>query len=350
MFFKLLLLLSITTFSCTTSGWEDIESDYDHVLNVIGIINLDQIRDATSESFVGVYRTTNLDEKSQVFVRADTLGYIGYDDSEKESEDGEVGYWNIDSIYVPAALIDNASVMIKKESGDSIKLSFVEFEYINFDTTLYDTTYLEFGGNIFTLIDTLRIDTTFSTRVNIYKDTTGQFIPLPNTTYTLSIDAPGYNIVTGALTTPGFPELKESLINDTISYNSEYEVSWEETQLLNGLLIEQVIIETDTNYFSTLEKWCYGYRQNVVELSENNYTVYPFYCDEVTEDLSPQKLLIRLVAMDENYYNYFISGSSEDYTNITVPNTTKGRSSGIDGGFGLFGSIASDAVLRIVIP
>ena len=54
--------------------------------------------------------------------------------------------------------------------------------------------------------------------------------------------------------------------------------------------------------------------------------------------------------MDENYYNYFISGSSEDYTNITVPNTTKGRSSGIDGGFGLFGSIASDAVLRIVIP
>jgi hypothetical protein len=56
------------------------------------------------------------------------------------------------------------------------------------------------------------------------------------------------------------------------------------------------------------------------------------------------------MAMDKNYYNYFIRGSSEDYTNITVPNTTKGRSIGLQGGFGVFGSIASDNLIRTILP
>ena len=37
--------------------WEDVESDYDHVLNVFSVISLDPKLD----SFVGLYRTTDLD-------------------------------------------------------------------------------------------------------------------------------------------------------------------------------------------------------------------------------------------------------------------------------------------------
>ena len=310
---------------------------------------MNQTNDDNAESFVGVYRTTNLDEKSQIFVRADTLGYEYYED-ENDKEGEEDGFWIVDSIYVPAALIDDASVIITDEQGISTSFSFTEFEYINFDTTLYDTSYFEFGGNIFTIIDTFDIDTTFSTRVNIYKDTSGQFIPVSNMNYILSINAPGYDPVMGSLITPEFPIIKDSLVFDTLSFLNEYEVSWENINVDYGILIEQILIEPNINYFSTLEKWCYGYKSSIVELSENTQTVYPIYCDEHVSNIEPQTALIKLMAMDENYYDYFIRGASEDYTNITVPNTTKGRASGIEGGFGFFGAIASDQILRPILP
>ena len=310
---------------------------------------MNQTIDSNAESFVGVYRTTNLDEKSQIFVRADTLGYEYYED-ENEKEGEEDGFWIVDSIYVPAALIEDAAVIITDEQGNSTNFSFTEFEYINFDTTFYDTSYFEFGGNTFTIIDTLNIDTTFSIRVNIYKDTSGQFMPVNNMNYTLLINAPGYDPVIGSLITPEFPILEDSLIIDTLSFLNEYEVSWKNSNVEYGLLIEQILIESNINYFSTLEKWCYGYKSSIVELSENTHTVYPIYCDEHVSNIESQTALIKLMAMDENYYDYFIRGASEDYTNITVPNTTKGRSSGLEGGFGFFGAVASDQILRPILP
>lgn len=333
---------------CTNSSWENIDSNYDHKLNVIGIINLDQINDSNSESFIGVYRTTNLDEKSQIFVRADTLGYEKYED--ENNKDGEEGYWLIDSIFVPAALIKDASVIITDEQGNSTTFSFTEFEYINFDTTLYDTSYFEFGETIFTIIDTIEIDTTFSTRVNIYKDTSGHFIPAPDMIYTLTINASGYDPLTGSLITPDFPVIKDSSVIDTLSFLNEYEVSWQNSNVEYGLLIEQILIKSNINYFSTLEKWCFGYKSAIVKLSENTHTIYPTYCDEHVSNIEPQIALIKLMAMDKNYYDYFVKGASEDYTNITVPNTTKGRSSGIEGGYGFFGAIASDQILRPIVP
>ena len=53
--------------------------------------------------------------------------------------------------------------------------------------------------------------------------------------------------------------------------------------------------------------------------------------------------VLRLTAMDENYYEYFVIGEAGEYSNglLNYP-TTKGRSVGIEGGFGVFGSIGSD--------
>ncbi|MAI86855.1 MAG: hypothetical protein CMF99_06815, partial [Candidatus Marinimicrobia bacterium] len=49
---------------------------------------------------------------------------------------------------------------------------------------------------------------------------------------------------------------------------------------------------------------------------------------------------------NHNYYDYFVVGESGEYSNalLNYP-TTKGRSVGIQGGFGFFGSIASDRLL-----
>ena len=60
--------------------------------------------------------------------------------------------------------------------------------------------------------------------------------------------------------------------------------------------------------------------------------------------------VLRLTSMDNNYYDYFVVGESGEYSNalLNYP-TTKGRSVGLEGGFGLFGSIASDwKIVKII--
>ena len=55
--------------------------------------------------------------------------------------------------------------------------------------------------------------------------------------------------------------------------------------------------------------------------------------------------------MDDNYYEYFITGESAEYSNMLLNYpTTKGRSIGIEGGFGVFGSIGSSQVLKTILP
>ena len=55
--------------------------------------------------------------------------------------------------------------------------------------------------------------------------------------------------------------------------------------------------------------------------------------------------------MDENYHEYFIIGESGEYSNalLNYP-TTKGRSVGIEGGFGFFGAIASEGLMLKISP
>ena len=81
------LILILSNCSFPEWEWEDLESDYDHVLNVMGMINLDP----GNPSFIGLYRTTNLDELSQIFVGVDTVGYYEYDEKEEGSDEEVFG-------------------------------------------------------------------------------------------------------------------------------------------------------------------------------------------------------------------------------------------------------------------
>ena len=80
--------------ACEEGTWELLEVDYEPVLNVFGIISLDPEVD----SFVRVYRTTNLSEESEIYVGIDTITW-----------DDEDYYFDI---YEPAAIIKNAQVSI----------------------------------------------------------------------------------------------------------------------------------------------------------------------------------------------------------------------------------------------
>ena len=86
-------------------------------------------------------------------------------------------------------------------------------------------------------------------------------------------------------------------------------------------------------------------------MDKNPTSVFPWICNETLESFPVRDYFIRLTSMDENYYEYFILGESGEYSNelLNYP-TTKGRSVGIEGGFGFFGSIASDGLLLKISP
>ena len=69
-----LILICITGCLYPDLEWEDLESDYDHVLNVFGLINIDE----GSPSYNGLNRTTDLDEASQNLSYVDTLYSVSY--------------------------------------------------------------------------------------------------------------------------------------------------------------------------------------------------------------------------------------------------------------------------------
>ena len=156
-----------------TNEWEDLGSDFNHVLNVFGLINLDP----GHPSYVGLYRTTNLNETSMNFVGADTLYWCdcSEDDCSWNCDENEQGFWVIDSIYEPAALIKDASVNLTDDVGNIYNLTFVE--KISFiDTIYFDTSVTIYGT-------TVNWDTTFydtnDIRINFYIDTSGAFNPQP---------------------------------------------------------------------------------------------------------------------------------------------------------------------------
>ena len=208
--------------SCYQSTeWEDVNSDYDPVLNVIGIISLDE----NIDSFVGVYRTTELTEISLTFTGiVDTNTWYDY-------ERDTVYTW-LDSLYAPAGLIDSAAVTITN----------------GVDSTVFN----------------------FSDEYSHY--TSDAFIPMPETTYFLTIEVNGFDPVSGELTTPSVPLLDDLQIPDTLSAGSAYEITWSNNQnsaekgLLTGNLIDSFVR-------------CGGEFYEEVDLKWGTTSIYPQWCD-----------------------------------------------------------------------
>jgi hypothetical protein len=321
--FFVLILFCFSIQNCLPppEQWEDIESDYDHVLNVLGIISLDE----EVPSFVGLYRTTDLGELSQINVGSDTIS----------SEDD----FFEKPIYEPAALIKDAIVQIS-DGQNAFEFSFVETEIF------YDTVNFTIGGIDYQFIDTLDIP------INYYKDTLGIFEPQSGVNYSLTIQASGYDPVTGSLKTPIPPELNDGLIPDTIVSRSTFEIHWDSWEDTTKGFLSGSVVEEDKDSWEEGKNWCRSYFERVVNLSDSLYTVPTDFCEESQDsDLISADYFIRLTAMDNNYFNYFIRGEVEDYSNFLINNPmSKGRSVGIEGGFGVFGSIASDTLSRIVVP
>ena len=344
-----ILSFSLFIFGCLSdSPWEELESDYDHVLNVFGLISLD----SSQTSYIGIYRTTNLNETSQNFVGVDTLGWCDCDNEECYCEDEESGYWIIDSLYEPSALIKDATVIVSDDAGNNYEFSFLD--KVSFiDTVIFDTTFTFYGTTIDW--DTTIYDTN-NFRVNFYVDTAGIFEPQPNMRYNLSINALGFDSVSGSLTTPHLPSLdslvQQGISTDTVIINEPFDIFWTSHSGFKGLLTGEVI--SGNWWEDSLSSDCGFFDPLIIDFSDddqNPSSIYPWICNEIEATFPVRDYFLRLTSMDENYYEYFIVGESGEYSNalLNYP-TTKGRSIGIEGGFGFFGSIASDGLILKISP
>ena len=234
--FWILLPILLLSSCYKSTEWEDVTADYDPVLNVMGIISLDD----NIDSFVGVYRTTELTETSLIFSGiVDTNWWYDYEE--------DTMYTWLDSLYEPAGFIDSAIVTVS-DSQKSYRFNFIDKE-LNTDP---ETNWL--------------LDS-----INVRQYKSEEFKPDPETTYFLTIEVNGFDPVTGELITPSIPHIDSSL-NDTLPSSSTYSINWvnSQTSAEYGILMGELV----DSY-----AYCGGYFYEVVEFSSEEYTIFPQWCD-----------------------------------------------------------------------
>ena len=297
------------------------------------IINLCQIKDEIYHEYglssVQIYSTMGLNEISETV--SDTMPEW-YDCMAYAEQDWDNQWCNQRFFrYQPESIVKDANVLIKDiDSGVEYTFNYIETEYAYINTEFFT--------------DSLLID------VYHYKDTTGNFIPKPNTTYSLSISHTDYDDISGEITTPKISHISMELA-DTLTVGEAYTINWSPVE--NQGIIEGYIDGYKFHNFEEYERFCGGSFYSEISLQDSFYIVFPEFIESEDDYCSeePADLLINLISMDYNYYEYFVRGNGKRFENFLLEGSgTSGQSIGIDGGYGIFGAYTSDKLFRILLP
>ena len=296
-------LLSFTLYGCLSLApeleWEDVTSDHDPVLNVFGLLSADSIL----TSFVRVNRTLDMEEAADSLIR-DTIG------------------GTIFIIYTSRFLIRDAEVIVSNGVNEYI------FEYTDYSFSQEESLselYLYQGDDLY---------------------------PQPGETWTLNVTTPGGLSVTGETIIPPVPQIYTEELPDTSQLDQTMEITWQSMadnyQIMN--------VGNYLGYFGYDGYYgggfsCGLWQENIIKPEEGSWTYRRDICDndgydqEWDEDL----LLLNLMSMDNNYFDYFIRYGEAEFTS-NFGSGGSGRSFGIDGGIGVFGSVAIDRHWIPMIP
>jgi len=301
--FIIISLLSFTLIGCLSLTpdleWEDVTSDHDPVLNVFGLLSADSIL----TSFVRVHRTLDMEEASDSLTR-DTIG------------------GNIFISYTSRFIIRDAEVIVSNGEDEFL------FEYTDYSFDL--------NGSL----------------SEVYQYQGDDLYPQPGETWTLNVATPGGLSVTGETTIPPLPQISSEELPDSFQLDQTMEITWQPMadnyQIMN--------IGNYLGYFGYDDYYgggfsCGLWQENIIKPEEESWTYRRDICDvnyyqEWDEDL----LLLNLMSMDNNYFDYFIRYGEVEYSSSTIGEGGSGRSFGIDGGIGVFGSVAIDRHWIPMIP
>ena len=301
--FIIISLLSFTLIGCLSLApdleWEDVTSDHDPVLNVFGLLSADSIL----TSFVRVHRTLDMEEAADSLTR-DTIG------------------GNIFISYTSRFIIRDAEVIVSNGENEFL------FEYIDYSFDL--------NGSL----------------SEVYQYQGDDLYPQPGETWTLNVTTPGGLSVTGETIIPPLPQISSEELPDSFQLDQTMEITWQPMadnyQIMN--------IGNYLGYFGYDDYYgggfsCGLWQENIIKPEEESWTYRRDICDvsyyqEWDEDL----LLLNLMSMDNNYFDYFIRYGEVEFSSSTIGEGGFGRSFGIDGGIGVFGSVAIDRHWIPIIP
>ena len=301
--FIIISLLSFTLIGCLSLApdleWEDVTSNHDPVLNVFGLLSADSIL----TSFVRVHRTLDMEEAADSLTR-DTIG------------------GNILISYTSRFIIKDAEVIVSNGENEFL------FEYTDYSFDL--------NGSL----------------SEVYQYQGDDLYPQPGETWTLNVTTPGGLSVTGETIIPPLPQISSEELPDSFQLDQTMEITWQPMadnyQIMN--------IGNYLGYFGYDDYYgggfsCGLWQENIIKPEEESWTYRRDICDvsyyqEWDEDL----LLLNLMSMDNNYFDYFIRYGEVEFSSSTIGEGGSGRSFGIDGGIGVFGSVAIDRHWIPMIP
>ncbi|MBT3938050.1 MAG: DUF4249 family protein [Candidatus Marinimicrobia bacterium] len=299
----LLIISFLFIVSCEGWGWQTVESDHESTLNVFGLIvsELD-----TSYGFVYVYQSLNLQDQENILISSDTIFY----------GPGPNDYYT-NNIYQSGYTILDANVTISSQENEW------NFTYVSEgDWGIYESKYV---------------------------DTSGTFNPQPGETYSLLVEAGDERIVQGTVTVPLRPNIREEFVPDSLSNRSPYSISFDAVE--------------DEGTFRLITNAIFGYyacgtenRHLITDPTDTVWTSQVTDCsdswwgdDEYDDSI---QLEVKLESMDSQYYDYFLEhGNKNEFISFIMGSEgATGRSFGVEGGFGVFGAIATDKIERIFVP
>ena len=301
--FIIISLLSFTLFGCLSLApeleWEDVKSDHDPVLNVFGLLSVDSIL----TSFVRVHRTLDMEEAADSLTR-DTIG------------------GNTFISYTSRFIIRDAEVIVSNGENEFL------FEYTDYSFDL--------NGSL----------------SEVYQYQGDDLYPQPGETWTLNITTPGGLSVTGETIIPPLPQISSEELPDSFQLDQTMDITWQPMadnyQIMN--------IGNYLGYFGYDDYYgggfsCGLWQENIIKPEEESWTYRRDICDEsYDQEWDEDLLLLNLMSMDNNYFDYFIKFGEVEFSSSTIGEGGFGRSFGIDGGIGVFGSVAIDRHWIPIIP
>ena len=301
--FIIISSLSFTLIGCLSLApdleWEDVTSDHEPVLNVFGLLSADSIL----TSFVRVHRTLDMEEAADSLTR-DTIG------------------GNIFISYTSRFIIRDAEVIVSNGENEFL------FEYTDYSFDL--------NGSL----------------SEVYQYQGDDLYPQPGETWTLNVTTPGGLSVTGETIIPPLPQISSEELPDSFQLDQTMEITWQPMadnyQIMN--------IGNYLGYFGYDDYYgggfsCGLWQENIIKPDEESWTYRRDICGESNDqELDEDLLLLNLMSMDNNYFDYFIRFGEVEFSSSTIGEGGSGRSFGIDGGIGVFGSVAIDRHWIPMIP
>ena len=166
--------------------------------------------------------------------------------------------------------------------------------------------------------------------------------PQPGETWTLNVTAPEGLSVTGETIVPPLPQIFNEELPDTFHLNQTMEITWQP-------MADNYQIMNIGNYGGGFS--CGLWQENIIKPEEESWTYRRDICNESNDqEWDEDLLLLNLMSMDNNYFDFFIRFGEVEFSSSTIGEGGSGRSFGIDGGIGVFGSVGIDRHWIPMIP